>query len=51
MTRRRTYDQANSSWAPFSQWVQHGYSDGGGRAGSAAAQGSLFTEVEHPEKG
>jgi len=23
---------------------------GGGRAGSGAAQGSLFTEIEHPEK-
>jgi len=23
---------------------------GGGRAGSGAAQGNLFTEVEHPEK-
>jgi aquaporin Z len=24
---------------------------GGGRAGSGAAQGTLFTEVEHPDKG
>ena len=30
-------------------WVLRGA--GGGRAGSGAAQGSLFTEVEHPEKG
>ena len=30
-------------------WVLRGA--GGGRAGSAAAQGNLFTEVEHPEKG
>jgi aquaporin Z len=29
-------------------WVLRGA--GGGRAGSGAAQGSLFTEVEHPEK-
>ena len=29
-------------------WVLRGA--GGGRAGSSAAQGSLFTEVEHPEK-
>ena len=29
-------------------WVLRG--PGGGRAGSAAAQGDLFTEVEHPEK-
>lgn len=29
-------------------WVLRGA--GGGRAGSAAAQGSLFTEVEHPDK-
>jgi aquaporin Z len=30
-------------------WVLRGA--GGGRAGSGAAQGSLFTEVEHPDKG
>src|SRR6516165_3891900 len=30
-------------------WVLRGA--GGGRAGSAAAQGGLFTEVEHPDKG
>ena len=29
-------------------WVLRGA--GGGRAGSGAAQGSLFTEVEHPKK-
>jgi aquaporin Z len=29
-------------------WVLRG--PGGGRAGSAAAQGDLFTEVEHPDK-
>src|SRR4249920_2692860 len=29
-------------------WVLRGA--GGGRAGSAAAQGDLFTEIEHPEK-
>ena len=29
-------------------WVLRGA--GGGRAGSGAAQGSLLTEVEHPEK-
>jgi aquaporin Z len=29
-------------------WVLRG--PGGGRAGSAAAQGSLFTEIEHPDK-
>ena len=29
-------------------WLLRGA--GGGRAGSSAAQGSLFTEVEHPEK-
>jgi aquaporin Z len=29
-------------------WVLRGA--GGGRAGSSAAQGSLFTEVERPEK-
>src|SRR5271170_2698447 len=30
-------------------WLLRGA--GGGRAGSGAAQGSLFTEVEHPDKG
>jgi glycerol uptake facilitator-like aquaporin len=30
-------------------WVLRGA--GGGRAGSGAAQGTLFTEVEHPDKG
>src|SRR6516225_6962240 len=30
-------------------WLLRGA--GGGRAGSSAAQGSLFTEVKHPEKG
>jgi aquaporin Z len=30
-------------------WVLRGA--GGGRAGSAAAQGTLFTEVEQPDKG
>ncbi|MGB8186085.1 MAG: aquaporin, partial [Pseudolabrys sp.] len=29
-------------------WVLRG--PGGGRAGSAAAQGDLYTEIEHPEK-
>ena len=29
-------------------WVLRGA--GGGRAGSGAAQGTLFTEVEHPDK-
>ena len=29
-------------------WVLRGA--GGGRAGSGAAQGSLFTEVEYPDK-
>jgi aquaporin Z len=32
-----------------SAWVLRGA--GGGRAGSGAAQGTLFTEVEHPDKG
>ena len=30
-------------------WVLRG--PGGGRAGSGAAQGTLFTKVEHPDKG
>ena len=39
---------AGSILAVGASWVLRGA--GGGRAGSAAAQGNLFTEVERPEK-
>jgi aquaporin Z len=39
---------AGSVLAVGAAWVLRG--PGGGRAGSSAAQGALFTEIEHPDK-
>ena len=44
----RGWPLAGAVLAVGAAWVLRG--PGGGRAGSSAAQGALFTEIEHPDK-